>query len=277
MIRTALALAMLLAPVAAQGQQISRADARAMPLTALAERYLGRPAPEFREVGLYNSNWGFRGGDPVSIVFAEAPRSSDFAGICEARTVTIRFQPPKDATSADAPLIQQPPEEGRRFRIIDTVPGDTLKADESARQNRDCMVGPVLPAGEWDNDGRYFPVFGKSAADLALFTRALRIAQDDARRRRHVPECWSDVMLPNDPMCQDPVRALANVSRQRVFQVSFYDGGDDKLTHAIFFFKRHPRETRGADFIQVEIDAYVHPNQEAQIEGVRIKGVTAVD
>lgn len=247
-----------------------------MSLPALAQHFLGRPAPEFREVGLYNDNWGFRGGLPVSVVFAEAPRFSGFAGICEVRTLTVQFLPPKDATSEDVPLIQQPPEEGHRIRIIDALPGGKVKASDLARQTRDCAAGPVLPTGEWDHGGRYFPVFGKSTAELAMFVRALRFAQEDAREHRHVPECWADVMLARDPMCLDPVRAFNSVNWLRAFGASFY--GEGSITHATFFFKRDPREAPGADFVQVEIDAFVHPNnEEAQIESVRIKGVTRVD
>lgn len=274
--RAVLALAMLLVPVAAQGQPVTRAEARTLSLPALAERYLGRPAPEFREVGLYNSNWGLRGSDPVEIVFAEAPRFSGFAGICEARTVSIRFVPPKEATTDDAPLIQQPPQDIQRFRIINAVPGGKAQAGDISRQASACAEGPVLPAGEWDWGARFFPVAGMSAATLDKFVRALRIAQDNARQHRHMPECRPDVMLPGDSMCVDPSRALASVDWLRLEGVSFWER--DRLSHATFFFKRNPRETPGADLVQVEIDAYVHARQDdVQIISVRIVGVTRVD
>jgi hypothetical protein len=274
--KAVLALALLIAPIAAQGQPITRAEARGMTLPALAERYLGRPAAEFREVGFYNANWAFRGSDPVSIVFAEAPRFSGFAGICEARTLSIRFLPPRDAAAAGAPLTQQPAEEALRFRVIDGAPGGKARAGDIARQTRACAEGPVLPTGEWDDNGRFFPVFGMSAVNFDRFVRALRTAQDNARRHRHLPECRPDVMLAHDPMCVDPARALANVDWLRLKGVSFWER--DRLSHATFFFKRDPREARRADMVQVEIDGYVHERQDdVQIESVRIFGVTAID
>lgn len=247
-----------------------------MTVEALAERYLGHPAPELREAGLYSSTMAYPNTDPTSIVFAEAPRFSGFTGICEARTVTIQFRPPKDAATATTALIPQPAEEGHRFRVIERVPGGKALAGDIARQARACAEGPVLPAGEWDNDGRFFWGSDLSAATLNQFVLALRTAQDDAHRHRHVPECEADVMLGEDPMCADPAKALASVDWLRIIGVSFWE--QDNLSHATFYFKRYPDDARAAAMVQVEIGAYVFEGQEdVQIESVRILGVTRVD
>jgi hypothetical protein len=265
------------------------AEARTQAPAELARRVLGPSGEIYREVQRPGPGGGLVAVSWLSgLMFATAPHSSGFPGLCEAETLFVGFRPaagtPRQA--ADAPVYVDRLTSGKAYKIV----GDATASsdggsddDERGLAARCATVGPVL----WQPDTRakvshFFSVRfdGNSSAPAAMASfgaRALQKAMVASQSLSQIP-CREDHSEPAAHLCADPHRLLNELPMERLVELRIAPCSlSASALCVVAAFIRQSDELEEQRFLDVRIEtnaSIVDPPHDFEIVGVTIEGHT---
>jgi hypothetical protein len=196
------------------GERMTLAVARSLPADALARRVLGRDGASMREahVQAYET---FRPPHGLhSIAFASRPFSAGVPGLCEARLISVTYEPGDyESRQPDPPRIIQSRDALSVFAVLSEEAilqgASTAESDDLQCRRRVPVVGNGARryfSGNLDGNTRF------NAAQAAFAVKTFLRG-----RSGQVESCLTGNRPPVDQICTDPGRTLRSYGPVDVF------------------------------------------------------------
>ena len=189
---------------------ITLREAKRAGATALATRILGNEGAQYREKYVQTSH---HPDDGFYLSLAKVPRSSGWAGLCEAEVLGMYFEryPSEKKLTDHEVLYQGEVARWRYYRITADISSGTrmLPTDQNAIQNRKCASKlPVLPSPIRPRQQSYFASYDPTPAvlyQIQAFQTAVHLAK---QKMLPVKSCKEDFLY-RMPFCDRAVGYLA--------------------------------------------------------------------